>query len=84
MTKSERARLIKWANGLSDAQLEEEYYMAVFNSLGSEAEEMYERGYDISDILEREKHERDLIVISHVLERLCEERGIRLWDEEKP
>ena len=42
---------------------------------------MYERGYDIADILEREKHERWLSRQSNMLERICSERGIELWEE---
>lgn len=82
MTRSERAKLIKWAKSLSDDELEQEYYKAVFDSLGSEAEEMYERGYDMADILEREKYEHYLGVKAGILEGLCVERGIPLWEED--
>ena len=81
MTRAEKKTVKEWASKLSDDQLEQEYYSAVFESLGSEAEEMYERGYDLRDIYEREKYERDLIVKSHILEQLCVERGIKLWEE---
>ena len=82
MTRAERAKLKKWAQSLSDEELEKEYYKAVFDSLGSEAEEMYERGYDLRDVIERERYEKDLIVKSNILGRMCEERGIKLWEEE--
>ena len=52
MTKSEKNALVKWVETLSDEELENEYYKAVLDSLGSETEEMYERGYDIRDIEE--------------------------------
>ena len=81
MNKKERNDIIKWANTLTNEQLEDEYYDAVFNSLGSEAEIMYERGYEISDILEREKYERWLSQKTHLLEQLCKERGIKLWED---
>lgn len=81
MTKSERNRIITWANCLTNEELEKEYYDAVFRTLGSEAEEMYERGYDMQDILEREKYEKWLGQRSDLLEMLCEERGIKLWEE---
>lgn len=42
---------------LSDEKLEEEYYTAVDNCLGSQVDTMIERGYDSVDIIEREKHE---------------------------
>ena len=80
MTKSERNQIIKWASTLTDKELEKEYYDATFDCLGSQAEEMYERGYDTSDILEREKYEKWLGQKSDLLEILCEERGIKLWE----
>lgn len=81
MTRTEKAHFVKWANGLSDAELRDIYYDAVFECLGSAAEEMYERGYDMADILEQEKYERDLMVKSDILEGICMERGIKLWED---
>lgn len=81
MTKSEKNQIIKWTNTLTDQELENEYYSAVFDTLGSEAEEMYERGYDMADILEREKFEKWLGEKADLLEKCCEERGIKLWLE---
>ena len=80
MTRAKKKIIREWASNLSDDALEQEYYDAVFATLGSEAEEMYERGYDIRDIIERERFERDLIVKSHLLEEMCQERGIVLWE----
>ena len=42
---------------------------------------MYERGWDMDDILERDKYERDLGVKAGILEGVCAERGIQLWEE---
>lgn len=81
MNKREFAKLKKWTDTPTDEQLEKEYYDAVFDSLGSQTEEMYERGYDIADILEREKYERWLSRRSDMLEAICSERGIVLWKE---
>ena len=81
MTKSERNQIIKWVDTLTDEELEVEYYDAVFDCLGSQAEEMYERGWDMVDIREREKYEKWLGEKSDLLEKLCEERGIKLWEE---
>ena len=81
MNKRELAKLKKWTDTLTDEQLKKEYYDALYDSLGSQAEEMYERGYDITDILEREKHERCLSRRSAMLEMICSERGIELWEE---
>ena len=81
MNKRELAKLKKWTDALTDEQLKEEYYDAVFDTLGSQAEEMYERGYDIVDILEREKYEKWLSRRSDMLENICSERGIKLWEK---
>lgn len=81
MNKREYAKLKKWADTLTDEELKKEYYDALFDSLGSQTEEMYELGYDIADILEREKHERWLSRQSDMLEKICSERGIALWEE---
>ena len=82
MKKSERDALLEWAKNLTDDELETEYYKSVFDTLGSEAEEMYERGYDIGDIKEREKYEKYLGEKCDILEALCKERGIELWKQE--
>lgn len=81
MTKTERNQIIKWASTLTNEKLEKEYYDSVMDCLGSEAEEMYERGWDMQDILEREKFEKWLREKSALLGKLCEERGIKLWEE---
>ena len=79
MTKKEREQIVKWADGLTDEQLESEYYDSVFDSLGSQTEKMYELGYDISDIFEREKYEKFLCEKSDLLDYLCAQRNIVLW-----
>ena len=71
--------IIKFAEKLNDDELEKEYYNAVYDSLGSECEDMYELGYDISDIIEREKYEKYLRQRADLLEYLCRRRGINLW-----
>lgn len=81
MTKKQRNEIIKWASTLTNEQLESEYYDAVYDSLGSQTEEMYELGYDIADILEREEYEDYLDKRSDLLGWLCEKRGIKLWEK---
>ena len=81
MNKRELVKLKRWTDTLTDEQLKEEYYDAVFKTLGSQTEEMYERGYDEADIREREKYERWLSRRSDMLEDICRERGIALWEE---
>lgn len=79
MRKSERNAIIKWAESLTNEELEKKYYDSVYDSLESQTERMYELGYDIVDIEEREKHEKYLCQKSDLLGFLCEERGIKLW-----
>ena len=79
MKRSERNAIIKWANTVTDEELEKVYYDTVYNSLGSQTEVMYELGYDMVDIIEREQYEKYLSQRCDVLEMLCEERGIKLW-----
>ena len=81
MKKAEKNAILKWAETLTNEELEDEYYDSVFDSLGSQTERMYELGYDISDIEDREKHEKWLCEKSDVLEMLCAERGIKLWEK---
>lgn len=77
MTQKERNAFIKWAKGLSDTELETEYYNAVYDSLGSQTEAMYELGYDMRDIQEREV-EKFLCIKADILENECLLRGIKL------
>lgn len=80
MTKKERNEIIKFAEKLTDEEIEKEYYNAVDSSLGSQCEDMYEIGYDIADIAERKKYEKHLRQRADLLEYLCEQRGIKLWE----
>lgn len=84
MKKAEKNALIKWAKTLSNEELEKEYYKSVYDCLGSQVDEMYERGYDMRDIQEREKFEDYLCQKSDILEALCAERGIELWKRDEP
>lgn len=81
MTTTEKNAIIDWASKLSDREVEEEYYSALSDSLGSEAEAMYERGYDVRDIQERKKYEKYISEKADILESICAERGIKLWLE---
>lgn len=78
MTKKERNQIIKHVENLSNEELENEYYNAAFDCLGSQTDKMYELGFDISDILEQEKYEKYLVQKADLLCFLCQERGINL------
>lgn len=83
MKLKEKNSLIKWANTLSDKELKDEYYEAVYDSLGSQTDEMYELGYDMRDIEEREGYEKYLYEKADFLENICIKRGIGLWNEDE-
>ena len=80
MKKQEKDQIRKQVESLTDEQLEAEYYKAVYDCLGSQVDEMYERGYDMQDIIERDKYEAYLCEYADVLEAVCQERGIKLWE----
>ena len=80
INKRELAKLKKYTDTLTDEQLKNAYYEDAFDTLGSEAELMWERGYDEAGIREREKYERWLNEQADMLEMLCYERGIKLWE----
>lgn len=82
MKRLERNSLVKLANTLTDKELKDKYYAAVYDSLGSQTDEMYELGYDMIDIEEQEEYEKYLCEKADVLENICTERGVGLWDED--
>ena len=82
MTRNERNEIVKFAEKLTDEELKEEYYDVADKCLGSVSEKMYELGYDIADIVEREKYEKYLGQRADLLGALCEQRGIKLWEKE--
>ena len=81
MKKKDKDAIIKWAEKLSNEELEKEYYENVLDCLGSDAEIMYERGYDMADIREQEKLEKYQSEKTDIIEQLCIERGIKLWED---
>ena len=81
MTKKDRAAIEKWAEELSDDELEAAYYRSVLDCLGSQTEEMYELGYDIADIEEQDKLEQYRCDEADVIEEICQRRGIKLWSD---
>lgn len=83
MKKSEKNEILKWAATKSDTQLEEEYYDGVFDSLGSQVDDMIELGYDFVDIQEREKYEKFLCEKNDLIGWICEQRGIELWKDNR-
>lgn len=80
MKKSEKNDLFKWCASLSDKEIEKAYYDSVYDSLGSFCDDMYEFGYDLRDIEERQKFEKYLGEKADILGTLCRLRGIKLWE----
>ena len=81
MTKKMRKEIIAWVDTLSDEQLENEYYNHVYKSLGTQIDRMYDLGYDMADIKEREIYEKETEEVTDYLEYACEKRGIKLWQK---
>lgn len=79
-TRKERNAIKKWTDTLSNEQLEKEYYDLVYATLGSQAEIMYDLGYDKQDIIEREKYEKFISQKCDYIGFICEQRGIKLWE----
>ena len=79
MNKFDSRAFVRYLSGLSDSDLEAYYYQCVFESLGSDAERMYELGYDIVDVVEREVYERELLKRVDLIEAECRRRSIALW-----
>ena len=63
----------------SDYELYEEYHRLLLESLNDLSEEMYQLGYDIVDIEEYEENQNLLSKKLNVIEKLCNEREIKLF-----
>ena len=83
MKLKEKNSFIKWTNTLSDKKLKDKYYAAVYDSLGSQTDKMYELGYDMRDIEDQEEYEKYLFEKADILENICVERVIGVWNEDK-
>lgn len=81
MNQRKLKKLKKWTDTLTDKELKDEYYNVIYQILGSPGEEIYEKiyetGLDISDIFE---YEKELSKHADMLEYICAERGIKLWE----
>ncbi|MBE6576528.1 MAG: hypothetical protein E7653_00130 [Ruminococcaceae bacterium] len=83
MRKSEKNAILQKVAFWNDEKLESEYYKAVYDSLGSQTDRMYDLGYDMRDIIEREKTEKFNCEYADLLGFICEQRGIVLWKDKK-
>ena len=83
MKSKERNDILKWAAYKSDKELEAAYFEALRDVLGSQAEEMEERGFDEVDIRERREFEKYMDEKTDLIAEICERRGINLWEDDK-
>ena len=83
MTKKEMSQIRLECESLTDEELKNKTYDAIYDCLGSQVDAMVELGYDASDIADREEYESFACDYSDVLESLCYERGIVLFDEKR-
>lgn len=79
MLLKERKEIEKLCDTLSDEELEKLYYDTLFLSLGSQCDDMYDLGYDIQDIIERQKYEKFIAQKSDLIGGICDKRGIQLF-----
>lgn len=82
MKKKRKNAIIKWANKLSNEELEKECYSLIYDLSNhfSQVEEMYELGYDLRDIKERDEYEKFMNEKCNILCNLCDQRGIKLFE----
>ena len=80
MIKKDKQAIYEWVAGLSDEKLKDAYLESMDKTLGSQAEEMYNRGYELEDVRERAKLEKYLSEECHLLEELCYKRQINFDD----
>lgn len=81
MTKKVISQIRLECESLTDEELKNKTYDAIYDSLGSQIDDMVEFGYDASDIADRVEYESFACNYSELLQLLCDERGIVLFDE---
>lgn len=78
MTKAEKNIILADIAVMSDKTLVDNTVELIYKSLGSQVNEMYERGYDLKDIIERQKYEKYISEKTALFQRCCTIRGIDL------
>lgn len=81
MKKSEKNNILAEIACMSDADLEQKAYDAIYDCLGSQADVMEEQCWDEIDIMERRKYEKFLSEKADIYEMCCDKRGIRLFEQ---
>ena len=82
LRKSEINRIIKENISLSNEDLVNKYFDIVYRDvLGSRAEQMYEAGWNESDVKERREYEDYMNCYTDILEGMLQDRGIDPWKD---
>lgn len=80
MNKQKLEQLKELVNTLTDKELINEYYGAVYEHIGGMDGDMYEREYGTVDALAQKKREGEFREYIDMLKHLCEERKIKPWE----
>lgn len=80
LCKSEISRIIKENSALSNEDLLDKYFDIIYHDvIGSQAEQMYEAGWNESDVKERREYEDYMDCYADILAGMLQERGINPW-----
>ena len=80
MTHVEKKSIITKCSLMTDEELRDYHDHASFDCLGSQIEDMYDLGYDMADIKEREDYEKYLVEKCDIIEDMLWARGINPWE----
>ena len=82
LRKSEVNRIIKENAALSNEDLLIKYFDIVYHDvIGSQAEQMYEAGWNESDVKERREYEHYMSCYTDILHRMLLKRGVDPWKD---
>ena len=81
MTKKIISQIRLECESLTDEELKNKAYDAIYDSLGTQVDAMVEFGYDASDIADCVEYESFVRNYSELIQLLCDERGIILFGE---
>lgn len=80
MRLDQKKSTIKECNSMNDDQLIDYYHETLFRTLGSQVEEMYDRGYEMADIKERISFEKYLREKCDVIMDVLRKRNLDPWE----
>lgn len=79
MTKQDKTKCFERFAMMNDDKLLSEYHEQLLNTLGTQTDKMYELGYSMEDIKERERFEKEISDELHLCEECLNKRGIDIW-----